>query len=169
MRLKQAVMGLASVGIWLACMMSTATADDIADKAEEGYLYLMMRDMKSGARNNELMQSILADLTREDLHALASYFAAKPWPRFDYSSSDQDRQAAALVMSAGVCTSCHLEGLKGDATVPRLANQQAEYLLKTMNDFRSRARPNNPFMSDLLNSYKQSDIDAMARYLASLQ
>ncbi len=46
----------------------------------EGYIYLELRDMKSGDRKNELMSSVVADLSKEDMAALAAYYAAKPWP-----------------------------------------------------------------------------------------
>jgi cytochrome c553 len=36
-----------------------------------GYTYLTLRDYKSGARKNEIMQSIVEGLEREDLLALA--------------------------------------------------------------------------------------------------
>jgi cytochrome c553 len=67
------------------------------------------------------------------------------------------------------CTSCHLEQFQGDGTTARLAGQQADYLKKTMMDFRDRSRANNPGMSDLMNSIQPDDIDAIAQYLASQQ
>ena len=47
---------------------------------KEGYLYLQLRDFKAGARKNEIMSAIVADLTKEDMQALAAYFTALPWP-----------------------------------------------------------------------------------------
>jgi cytochrome c553 len=38
-----------------------------------------------------------------------------------------------------------------------------------MNDFRDRARGNNPGMSDLMKATKPEDIEALAAYLAGLQ
>ena len=56
----------------------------------------------------------------------------------------------------------------GNSTLPRLAGQNIEYLRKTMADFRSGARANNPWMKALLETYSDEDIDALARYLAGL-
>ena len=67
-----------------------------------------------------------------------------------------------------VCTSCHLEGYRGEGTQPRLAGQQREYLAQTMADFRDGKRGNNPGMSDLMNSISPDDITALAEYLAGL-
>ena len=68
-----------------------------------------------------------------------------------------------------VCTSCHQEGFKGDSVQPRLAGQNHDYLAKTMTDFRTGARANNPSMTDLMKAISDSDIAALATYIAGLQ
>jgi len=40
--------------------------------------------------------------------------------------------------------------------------------LKTMLDFRTRKRANNPGMSDLMNAASEDELKAMAAYLAGL-
>jgi cytochrome c553 len=52
--------------------------------------------------------------------------------------------------------------------VPRLAGQGRDYLARTMTDFRSRARGNNPGMSDLMIATAVDDLAALAEYLAGL-
>jgi cytochrome c553 len=52
--------------------------------------------------------------------------------------------------------------------VPRLAGQGREYLTKTMADFRTGARGNNPGMSDLMLASSPEDLAALAEYLAGL-
>ena len=66
------------------------------------------------------------------------------------------------------CTGCHLDHFQGDGTVPRLAGQGRDYLAKTMADFRTRARGNNPGMSDLMIATSPDDLAALAEYLAGL-
>jgi cytochrome c553 len=68
-----------------------------------------------------------------------------------------------------VCTSCHQEGFKGDSTQPRLAGQNHDYLAKTMTDFRTGARANNPSMTDLMKAISETDIAALATYIAGFQ
>ena len=43
-----------------------------------------------------------------------------------------------------------------------------EYLTKTMTDFRTRARGNNPGMSDLMLATSPDDFAALAEYLSGL-
>jgi cytochrome c553 len=52
---------------------------------------------------------------------------------------------------------------------PRLAGQSHDYLAKTMSDFRTGARANNPSMTDLMKAISDSDIAALATYIAGLQ
>ena len=43
----------------------------------QGYLYLELRDYKSGARKNDIMSPLAETLAREDMMALALYFSQK--------------------------------------------------------------------------------------------
>lgn len=136
---------------------------------QTGYLYLDLRDFKLGARKNEQMSPIAAALSREDMLALAEYFSKKPWPNLGQARApDAAVHRAEVAASSGQCTQCHLGDYVGAGTTPRLADQGKQYLLKTMQDFRSGARANNPWMTDLLKTYKDEDIDAMAEYLSGL-
>lgn len=134
---------------------------------KEGYLYLQLRDFKAGARKNEIMNAIVADLSKEDMQALAAYFTALPWPDLAQPSAPKEvaDKAQAANVSVG-CTGCHLAEYQGDSTVPRLAGQSNDYLDKTMKEFRDRTRANNPGMSDLMNAAVPEDLTALAQYLA---
>ena len=57
---------------------------------------------------------------------------------------------------------------KGDGTQPRLAGQNREYLQKTMTDFRTGARGNNPGMTDFMKAVAEADITALAAWLAGM-
>ncbi|MBV9290525.1 MAG: cytochrome c4 [Hyphomicrobiales bacterium] len=133
----------------------------------EGYLYLDFRDLQKGARKDDRMTPIALSFGKEDALALAEYFSQKPWPNLGAPAAPKaDEQVAIGVNKSVVCTSCHLEEYQGDSSVPRLAGQQRDYLLKAMTDFRNRTRANNPGMSDLMNSVTPEQLEAMASYLA---
>lgn len=136
---------------------------------QQGYLYLQLRDFKSGARRNDIMSPIAQSLERADMMALAQYFSQKPWP--DQQQPRADREVAAraqTAINAIVCTSCHQSGFLGDSTQPRLAGQTKDYLQKSMLDFRNRTRDNNPGMTDLMLAISEQDIADIAAYLAGL-
>jgi cytochrome c553 len=135
----------------------------------EGYIYVELRDMKKGARKNEQMAPIVENMSREDMLALAAYFAAKPWPNLQQPrASDQDASHFASLANSAGCPGCHQAGYIGAGTQPRLAGQNYDYLIKTMLDFRDGARANNDWMRDLLKTYSEDDIKQMARVLAGM-
>ena len=135
---------------------------------QAGYIYIQLRDFKRGDRKNHIMQPMLS-FEKEDMLAIAEYFAQKPWPELGQPRSPKDVAQRALnaVYSVG-CTSCHLDRFEGSGTTPRLAGQSREYLAKTMANFRTRARGNNPGMTDLMLATSPDDLAALAEYLAGL-
>ena len=135
-----------------------------------GYLFIELRAFRVGARKNDLMSPIAQSLDPTDLMPLAQYFSQKAWPNLAQPPATGDVLAQAQRANAAiVCTSCHQEGFKGDSVQPRLAGQNHDYLAKTMTDFRTGARANNPSMTDLMKAISESDIAALATYIAGTQ
>jgi cytochrome c553 len=136
---------------------------------QAGYIYIQLRDFKRGDRKSEIMQPIVASLERDDMLAIAEYFSKKPWPDLGQPRAPKEVAERAQSANGSVgCTGCHLERYQGDGTVPRLAGQSRDYLTKTIADFRSRARNNNPGMSDLMRATSPDDLAALTEYLAGL-
>jgi len=134
---------------------------------QQGYLYIQLRDFKRGDRKNDIMQPIASTMERTEMLAIAEYFAKKPWPDLGQPGAPKDVANKALSANRSVgCTGCHLDQFQGDGTVPRLAGMSREYLTKTIDDFRSRARGNNPGMTDLMLATAPDDLAALTEYLA---
>jgi cytochrome c553 len=149
------------VAICTACHGATGVPIDpsipVIFGQQEGYLYLELRDFKLGNRKSE------------DMLALAGYFAAKPWPKLEQpAASDTIVHRAELINGSAGCEGCHGQGYRGDSSIPRVADQGVDYLRTTMLAFKTGARANNPWMSALLKTYSDNDIDALAKYLAGL-
>jgi len=136
---------------------------------QAGYIYIELRDFKRGDRKSDIMQPIVSSMAREDMQAIAEYFSKKPWPDLGQprASKEISDRASSANRSVG-CTGCHLDHFQGDGTVPHLAGLSREYLTKTMADFRTRARGNNPGMSDLMLATSPEDLAALAEYLSGL-
>jgi cytochrome c553 len=136
---------------------------------QAGYIYIQLRDFKRGDRKNEIMEPIVSSFEKDDMLAIAEYFAQKPWPNLSQPGAPKDVAQRALSAEHSVgCTGCHLEQFQGTGTTPRLAGQSRDYLAKTIADFRSRARGNNPGMTDLMLAISPDDLAALAEYLAGL-
>jgi len=136
---------------------------------QAGYIYVELRDYKRGDRASDIMQPIVSSMERDDMQTIAEYFSKKPWPDLGEPRASKAiaERASSANRSVG-CTGCHLDHFQGDSTVPRLAGLSTEYLTKTMADFRTRARGNNPGMSDLMLATSPDDIAALAQFLAGL-
>src|SRR3982074_3964330 len=102
----------------------------------QGYLYLELRDYKTGARKNAIMSPLAQTLARDDMMALALYFSQKRWPDLQQPPAPPDVAARAIRANGSVgCTGCHQGQYQGEGTQPRLAAQSREYLHQTMSDF----------------------------------
>ena len=136
----------------------------------QGYLYLNLRDFKSGARKDDIMTPLAQALERDDMMALALYFSQKRWPDLQLPPAPADVTARAQRANVALgCTGCHQGNYQGEGTQPRLAGQLKEYLQQSMLDFRTRKRGNNPGMTDLMLAISEEDIAACAEYLAGLR
>jgi len=134
-----------------------------------GYIYIQLRDFKRGDRKSEIMQPIAQALEKQDMLDLAEYFSKQPWPDLGQPSASKEVSDRALSANRSVgCTGCHLDHFQGDSSVPRLAGMGRDYLAKTMADFRTRTRGNNPGMSDLMLATSPDDLAALAEYLSGL-
>jgi cytochrome c553 len=132
------------------------------------YLLTQLRDFRAERRANEIMTPIAKDLSDNEMKALASYFAAQPWPNYHEASSAEDDARAQSLAVEGACTQCHLGQMLGDSRNPRLNHQKADYLIQTLTDFRDNTRQNAPAMAAIVRAWSNEDIAAMSRYLAGL-
>ena len=136
---------------------------------QAGYIYIELRDFKRGDRKSDIMQPIASSMERQDMLDIAQYLSAKPWPDLGQPRAPKDVAERAMSANRSVgCTGCHLDHFQGDGTVSRLAGMDKDYLLKQMTDFRTRARGNNPGMSDLMIATSPDDLAALAQYVAGL-
>ena len=133
-------------------LQSTSVVPNIWGQGE-GYLYIQLRDFKSGARNapeDAPMRGLVATMSDADMLAIAHYASTQPWSKVEPVSTD-----AALLKKGGYatamvgCGSCHFNDWKGFSANPRIGGQTAAYLALTIRQFRSASRANSPGMSDM--------------------
>lgn len=137
----------------------------------EGYIYLQLRDFKSGVRatpQDATMNALASAMSDDDMRAMARYAAAQPWPKIEPVPTDaallkRGETAAAM----GDCGGCHFNGWRGYSANPRLRGQSPAYLAATIRQFRSGARANSPGMADMLRALDETDIEAVAAYLSA--
>lgn len=134
----------------------------------EGYIYLQLRDFKNGMRQDATMHAVASAMSDADMHAMAKYAAAQPWPQIEPVPTDAVLlKQGATATAMGDCGGCHFNGWKGFSANPRLRGQSPAYLTATIRQFRSDARANSPGMADMLRALAESDIEAVAAYLSA--
>jgi cytochrome c553 len=133
------------------------------------YLYLQLRDYQEGRRSNDLMTPMVAGLTRDEMRALADYFAMqKPAPQ-SFKVDPEKARLGKLKADETLCTMCHQGGMAGQNEIPRLAGQHHDYTVKQLSDFKARKRTNDAGnMTSVSNTLSEQDIENLAHYVAGL-
>jgi len=144
---------------------STEDAFPILAGQELHYLYVQLKDYKSGLRKNEIMQHVVEKLTKEQLYKLAEFFSKQKWPNIGFKGDPKRVANGERAANTGQCVACHLGSYTGNSRIPRLAGQYPNYLAKTMVDMKTKARYNAASMSSLMKSYSEADISDMAEFM----
>lgn len=143
----------------------------------EGYLAKQLADFKSGARKDPIMSGQVAALSAQDMADLAAYFAGQ---KISPASADKTNLTLGQNIYRGgnkekgvaACIACHGPAGAGNpaAKFPALGSQQADYVVKTMKDFRSSTRSNDPgkMMRDIAGRMSDKEIEAVAAYISGL-
>ena len=135
------------------------------------YLIKQLQAFKNGTRKNPMMSSIAMGLSYDDMADLGAYYAAQKISANELPVLDDDDEKPAatktgsndplqaiiaqgsdlyrngdLSREVSACIACHGpfgEGSK-PAAFPALKSQHADYLIKTLTDFKTDIRSNNP-------------------------
>jgi cytochrome c553 len=134
------------------------------------YLYLELRDFKAGRRSDPRMSPMAANLSLDDMHDLADYFAAQQPAPIAFKPDPVKLEAGRKKAAEVLCTMCHLGGFTGQNEIPRVAGQQYPYIVKQLEDFRARRRTNDAgSMTSVAKGLSDEDIQNLANYVANLQ
>ena len=172
--------GQASAAACLGCHTIDGTrglpANPVIAGQHPEYLYKQLMDFKAGARQNAIMQGMVANLSEADMRNIAWFFASKKAPLGEardpalvklgeriYRGGIADRQIPA-------CAGCHSPNGAGiPSQYPRLAGQHAEYTEAQLIAYRAGVRKNNPMMPLIAAKMNDREIKAVSDYLAGLR
>jgi cytochrome c553 len=130
---------------------------------QQSYLVKQLHDFRSGDRDSPIMSPIAKSLAQDDLRKIAAYFAAKNWP------AQHATAASAPPDGLAQCQPCHQPNFEGGPPAPRLAGLSYDYLVAAMRAFATTERTNNLDMPKFMQALPDSEREAMARYLSTLQ
>ncbi len=143
------------------------------------YIAKQLADFKSGIRVDPLMSSQVVGLSRQDMSDLGAFFASQKVKAGARHASAAELELGRRIYHNGTkasgviaCMSCH--GLTGEgnpaAKFPRLRGQNAPYVVKALDDFRSTSRENDPnrMMRGIADEMTDREIKAVAAFVSGL-
>ncbi|TCJ19545.1 cytochrome c4 [Parasulfuritortus cantonensis] len=126
-----------------------------------GYLLSAMQAYKAGSRKDATMSGQVAKLDQVTMENIAAYFAAQTPVERDKSSAGDAKAGEPL---SGKCGGCHgQQGHSADEKTPSLAGQDAQYLVKTMKNYRDGGRAHAE-MKSMLAGVKDQDLAHVAAF-----
>lgn len=133
------------------------------------YLTQQLQAFKDGTRNDPMMSPMAKSLSDDDIADISAYYAAQKVSENALPAlppADEDEKPAGkkddiqeliaqgsnlyrngnLQSEVSACIACHGPFGEGNkpASFPALKSQHADYLIKTLSDFKSGSRSNNP-------------------------
>ncbi len=140
------------------------------------YVERQLADYKSGKRKNDTMQSMVADLSADDMRLLGMYFESKP-TRAHPVADPELAQVGRFVYNRGnpfsgvaACADCHGAAGHGTDRLPRLGGQHAQYVENQLKAFSKRERTNdNAVMHTIASKLTELELKAVASYVSSLK
>ncbi|MDD4914454.1 MAG: c-type cytochrome [Methylococcales bacterium] len=164
----------------------------------KGYLVKQLQAFKNGNRISSMMGALAAGLDDRSIDEIADYYAANritanPAPALPDSDDEDTRteaqkkeEMASLIAAGGnlyrngdlatavsACIACHGPFGEGNrpGSFPSLHSQHADYLIKTLTDFkngnRTKSRENMMYM--IASKMSDQEIKAVAYYISTLK
>ncbi len=128
------------------------------------YFIPALRSYFNGKRTHSWMNILGSSTSEKDIKLLAAYYAVQPPIQL---SRPGKGNAKAGEHSAGMCAGCHsIDGNALNPEIPSLAGQPAEYLIKTIKDYRDGHRK-DPLMTDAVRKMQDETIVNLAAYYSS--
>jgi cytochrome c553 len=162
----------------------------------ETYLTKQLLAFKDGSRKDAMMEPIVMALSEDDINDISAFYAnqkisANELPVIDEDDDDEETTAESVDMDAllakgkdlyqngdlarevSACIACHGPYGEGNkpASFPTLKSQHADYLIKTLTDFKSGIRSNNPYnmMHMIATKMTAEEINAVSYYISMIK
>jgi len=135
------------------------------------YALIQLFMFREKMRVAEPMTEAAQGLSDGDLQAMSDALAAQSPPKPPDDPGDPTRlERARAVTEQHRCNFCHRPDYSGQQSVPRLADQREDYLLKTLREYKSGARrAYEPIMVEVLQPTDDSQLVEFAYYLSHLR
>jgi cytochrome c553 len=126
---------------------------------------------REGLRVAEPMNTMAKELSDDDLQSAAQFLATLAPAKMPVDAGDPARLERGRTLAGQYhCVVCHRPDFSGQESVPRVADQREDYLLKTLRDYKSGARRGyDATMAEALQPVDDAQLVELSYYLAHLR
>jgi len=128
------------------------------------YLTIALRGYRDGTRKHPTMVAQASSLTDEQIDDISAYLAS-----IGSETVEQGGTEGVSLEAAAACAACHGQnGISMGPLWPTLAGQHEDYLVNSLEQYRSGARK-DPVMMPMATPLTDADIALLARYFSRLE
>jgi len=140
------------------------------------YVVKQLQNFKAKTRNNAIMSAYAAVLSDQEMHDIAAYLGKQGLKPATAKNKDTI-EAGQKIYRAGIaakgvpaCAACHgPTGAGIPAQYPRVGGQWSDYTEAQLVAFRQGTRTNNPVMTNVAARMSDTEIKAVADYVAGVR
>ena len=138
-------------------------------KQHPEYIAKQLHNFKSKERPNYSMNQFAGAMTNDEIADMAEYFkdpqaVAHAKPKKIIESLADSKDVLAGKEKSAVCSSCHgVDGNSPVAIYPKLAGQNAAYIVKQLTEFKTGVR-DNAIMAPMVAGLSDQDMKELAAY-----
>jgi cytochrome c553 len=135
------------------------------------YALIQIYMFREKIRIGEPMNEATKGLSDDDLRAISDAVEKLPAPKPPADKGDPARlEKARALAEEHRCNICHRPDFSGQQSVPRLADQREDYLLKTLKEYKSgERRAYEPSMVEAVQQVPEKQLAELAYYLSHLR
>ncbi|MDP2411109.1 MAG: cytochrome C [Pseudolabrys sp.] len=132
------------------------------------YLLIQLYLFREKQRVVEIMNDATATFTDDDLRRFSDFIAALPPPQPPSDGAGDARlERGRTLITQHRCNSCHGLDLAGRDSIPLIAAQREDYLVKSLREYKSNARPGyDPAMASVMAPVDDAQIRDLAFAIA---
>lgn len=139
------------------------------------YITAALNGYKKGERKHPTMRGIAETMSDQDIADVSAYYeahgkveGAAPAPKAEPSGK------VAELLAKGACVSCHGDNFSKpvDASYPKIAGQQADYLFVALKSYKTEGTAtwgrSNAIMGGMVKQFSNAELKELASYIHSL-